>query len=105
MTSTRARLERYCEVEHNETFPDRHDTMRVEVTLGDLRKLLAVLNAAQACEGHITTHGEQHLTDDLWDALGDVDQSLPGKLPVMGVGGGLAGGPSLLPAAKKRARR
>lgn len=35
-----------CRVESNDTSPDRPDDMRVEVTLGDLRRLLAVLDAA-----------------------------------------------------------
>lgn len=72
--SVRARLEHACRTESNETFPERHDGMRVEMELGDLRALLALLDAARACEGYITTHGEQHLTDDLSDALVDCDK-------------------------------
>jgi hypothetical protein len=50
------------------------DLCTVRMYVGDLRKLLAVLDAARACRGHITTHGEQHLTDELWNAIQECDE-------------------------------
>lgn len=71
--SVSERLARDCKVRAGEVASDT-DLCTVSFYVGDLRKLLAVLDAARACNGHIITYGEQHLTDELREAVQECDE-------------------------------
>lgn len=74
--TTRERLERECKLGPSETLSDT-ERCTVRMYVGDLRKLLAVLDAARACGGYITTSeapGLGYLTNDLHNAVQECDE-------------------------------
>lgn len=72
--STSERLARDCIVRPGEVASDT-DLCTVSFHVGDLRKLLAVLDAARACDGYITPEpGMAYLTTELHDAVQECDE-------------------------------
>jgi replication-associated recombination protein RarA len=72
--SVRERIEHACRAESNETFPERHDGIHVDVSLGDLRKMLAVLNYARAMVVENERRMQATYSEELDDAVRDCDE-------------------------------